>query len=562
MNQSKLFILVLLLLLFIVSCSKILLIPVTLIISGFFVVKKKYNIALIVLSVLFFISLIFDNKIETFNTEQSKEMVAVVPTENTPRVESTQANQPKSTQANQPKLTQANSEDNKQIGKPSTEKRHYHRLSIKEFSKLFFVLNSLLDQKYLEKYKMSIEEIIDNYRIKSIYDLSRTVLNREQNPRFNNFLEKITCRGKNGSVNYIECDNENYKKVYAFCELLYVYTLDLDKIIELINVNKIMSVCELSAKRSVLISNTSQTSYGFETIGLEYYLNEKSFSRKYYDILELLELDQILNKDKNESGFTLEEKLYNYHNSNKEAVKDLNSIMVLFDYYNIFDSYILNMEDDDFNWDLGILKSVDLNLKCWDLVYFFKEHDVKERIIKSINKITSVDDEFLNRGENPENPFDTTKEKNKNKSYKGSMINQLNQSNTNANTNLISDVYVEDDDIFTDTLNTHQKRFKTISDRNKRENEKIQNLLDKKINLKFIRENFNQKMVDITNDLIQLYSKRCDLDCYDSKNPMISRFLYYSKEILKILTNDERLIFVGILFIGLSIIFYFLGASR
>jgi len=236
MNQSKLFILVLLLLLFIVSCSKILLIPVTLIISGFFVVKKKYNIALIVLSVLFFISLIFDNKIETFNTEQSKEMVAVVPTENTDRVES-----PKSTQAKQPKSTQANSEDNKQIEKPSTEKRHYHRLSIKEFSKLFFVLNSLLDQKYLEKHKMSIEEIIDNYRIKSIYDLSRTVLNREQNPRFNNFLEKITCRGKNGSVNYIECDNENYKRVYAFCELLYVYTLDLDKIIELINVNKIIT---------------------------------------------------------------------------------------------------------------------------------------------------------------------------------------------------------------------------------------------------------------------------------------------------------------------------------
>ena len=163
MNQSKLFILVLLLLLFIVSCSKILLIPVTLIISGFFVVKKKYNIALIVLSVLFFISLIFDNKIETFNTEQSKEIVAIVPTENTPKIEP-----PKTTQIKQLKTTQVKSVDKKQTQQVSTEKRHYHMLSVKEFSKLFFVLNSLLDDKYLEKHKTSIEEIIDNYRIKSI----------------------------------------------------------------------------------------------------------------------------------------------------------------------------------------------------------------------------------------------------------------------------------------------------------------------------------------------------------------------------------------------------------
>ena len=117
-----------------------------------------------------------------------------------------------------------------------------------------------------------------------------------------------------------------------------------------------MSVCELRSKRYILEDFDNQTSYGFEKMGLEYYLNEKSFTRKYFDILRLLELDKELKIQKNERHLSLREHLYNYHHKNTKVVKDLNSIMVLFDYYSIFDNYVLNMEDDDYNWDLGILK--------------------------------------------------------------------------------------------------------------------------------------------------------------------------------------------------------------
>ena len=72
MNQSKLFILILLLPLFMVSCSKILLIPMTLIIMAFFIKKKQYNLALIVLSVLFFASMVFNNNIEFFQLKVHK----------------------------------------------------------------------------------------------------------------------------------------------------------------------------------------------------------------------------------------------------------------------------------------------------------------------------------------------------------------------------------------------------------------------------------------------------------------------------------------------------------
>jgi hypothetical protein len=232
--------------------------------------------------------------------------------------------------------------------------------------------------------------------------------------------------------------------------------------------------------------------------------------------------------------------------------------MVLFDFYEIFDKYILNMEDDAYNWNLGILKGVDLNLSCWDSVYYFTEYDVKGRIIKSINKLTSVDDEFLNRGYNPINPYDPKNNSDidsRSKNYRGSMRNMISD-------NMSDNGYIEEDDSFKGNLDTFKKRYKTIYDKNATEKERVRDKLDRKINLKYIRDNFNSKMIDIANDLINLSQKRCNLDCNDSKSPMFAKVIYYSRETLKLLTKEERMMYVGILLIILSIIFYFISASR
>lgn len=537
MNQSKLFILILLLVLFMVSCSKVLLIPVTLIIMAFFIKKKKYNLALIILSVLFFASMIFNNKIELFQNPQAggssqQGKASSQGTSPEPPTETTQM----------PQLTIPT--DTQDGGKNSI-----HRINISNYNQIFFVFNSLLETKYVTKNRKYIEDIIDNYKINSIFDLSTKVLNKEKNPLYNNFLEKITCL-ENNSVNYILCDNKNYKKLYAFCELLLVFTLDIDKIVELINKDGIMGVCELSAGRAILESFDNQSSFGYESLGLQYYLNEKSFTRKYFDILKLLELDTFLANDANESHMSLRERLYNYHNSNKEVVKDLNSIMVLFDYYSIFDKYVLNIEDDDYNWDLGILKSVDLNMPCWENVNFFTKYDVKERIIKSINKLTSVDDEFLNRGNPPSNPFDESKNPN------------LNSINMMRNSNTATEGYVEEEDLFKENLSTFQKRYKTMFDKKQNENKQVRQRLDKKLNLKYLKENFNSKMMEIIDDLALLSKKKCNLECNDTNFPAFSKFSFYVSEVLFIITKKERMMYVGILFVILSIIFNFIIASK
>lgn len=556
MKESKLFFLILLLVLFMVSCSKILLIPITLIITGFLVIKKKYNLALVVLTSLFFVSIIFNNKIESFqNSNGTTKSLNNLQTSSATDFD--KDDQPNVTTKSLDNLQNSSitdfDKDNQllEIKQDNLEESQDQiMINVNEYKKLFFVFNALLEPAYLEKNKKSIDHIINVYKIKSIFDLSKTVLNRDKNPIYNNFLEKITCRN-NGKVNYLLCDNINYKKMYAFCELLYVYTFDLDKIVELINKFKIMAVCELSANRYVLDSIKNKTSYGFEKLGLQYYLNEKSFTDKYYDILKLLKLDEFLYNDPNEAHLSLREKLYNYHNRNKEVVKDLNSIMVLFDYFNIFDKYILNIEDDDFNWNLGILKNVDLNLPCWEIVSYFIDYDVKERIIEAINRITSVDDEFLTRGDNPINPFANLD----NRTFDERLEQKINQYS-----NL--EEYQEETNLFSQDLNTFSKRFKEIKQKQVQENNEISEKLNTKINLQFIRENFSQKMNDITSDIIQLYSKKCNLECNDNENIFYAKFMYYLSEVFTILTKDDRMLFVGILFIIMSIIFNFILSSK
>ena len=564
MNETKLFLLVLLLVLFMVSTSKKMLIAVTLIITGFFIYKKQYNIALIVLSALFFTSLIYNNHIETFQSKTtSSQIEEPILSTTSGQIEepilsttSGQIEEPilstTSGQIEEPILSTTSGQIEEPIlsttSGPQTTKTSQAlqspqvnevRLTQKDYAQLFFVLKALLDETYYTVNSTYIDNVIDDYQIKSVFDLSKTVLNKEKNPLYNNFLEKLSCYQSDGSVNYITCDSTNYKKIYAFCELVLVFTLDLNNIIELINRYNVMKLCELSADRSLLDPYNNQTFYGFEVIGLQYYLNEKTFARKYYDILELLELDKYLNNDLGMEHITLREKLYNYNNSNKQAVKDLNSIMVLFDYYSIFDKYVLNLEDDDYNWNLGILKSVDLNLPCWDMVSFFTDYQVKDRIIKTINKLTSVDDEFLNRGTNPENPF----------------ADEPMPANSNEG-------YEEEEDLFKTNLQTFGKRYKKMVDDKKNEQKALEMKLDKKLNLNHVKTNFNKTMIDIIDDLALLMTRKCDLDCSDSTNPLFSKFIFYINEVFKILTKSERMLYVGMLMVVLGIIFNFINASK
>ena len=76
-----------------------------------------------------------------------------------------------------------------------------------------------------------------------------------------------------------------------------------------------------------------------------------------------------------------------------------------------------------------------------------------------------------------------------------------------------------------------------------------------------VGNNFSKTFIEIIEDLINLYSKRCALDCPD-KNNVINAISFYIKEIFKIFSFKGRLLYVGLFVIFISLILYFIEISK
>ena len=345
------------------------------------------------------------------------------------------------------------------------------------------------------------------YKIKNLFDLSNNILNKDDLPIYNNFLERITCIEDNNKINYVDCDNENYNKLYAFSELYLVYTLEVEKIIELINVHKIYKLCDLSAKRYLLKDGELET---YQHLGLVHYLNEESFSDKYYELLKILGLTEGL-----QNKLSVREALYNYNDKNKLLVKDLNSILVLFKFFKVVDPILLNYDEMEVNWELLILKSIDLTQPYWETIYYFKKYDLKNKIIKAVHKFTKTEDDVFSI-----ELADSVKKQEEEKKH----------------------------------TKKDNEEYKMIKKEDSCKNKKELEILNE-LSLRKIIENFSGKMTNIIDDFIDLYNNKCDGYNYFEK------YIYYFDKTIKILSKDERLFYVGILVFIIGILMNFVDLS-
>tara|TARA_B100000035_G_C20997050_1_gene553032 strand:+ start:57 stop:1571 length:1515 start_codon:yes stop_codon:yes gene_type:complete len=479
----------------------------TIIVLGSSIYLKKNNLSIILIVSIYLVSLIYKN-----NTEKFKIKSKVKVKEN---FENNNSNNSK------------NSNNKKSSNVVDLSKDIV--LTEKNYEEILFCFRSILDSNFD---KDVIDKTIKNYNIKDIYSFADKILNLEKDSIYNNLLDKITNKNENGETNYFECNNENYDKLYAFSELIKVYTLSIEKVLEIINLEKykgtpikIRSLCDLSSNRHILNHYDNQTSYGYEYQGLLYYLNEKSINEKYFKILELLELDKLLD-DKRK--IPLYEKLYYYNNKNTKISKDLNSIMVLFDYYEIFDKLRINNEEDDYNWNYGILKSIDLNKNYWENNEYFVKYNIKERIINTINKFSKENNEDDIFSIQLNNKYDETFKKSKDKKSE-------------------SDTYL--------------KEYKIIKELNDKSNKiKEVNVLDL-LSVEYLKNNFSQTFIDILEDLVNLYSKRCKLDC-PNDNTYLNKIKFYIINIFKVFTKKGRLLYVGLFVILITFILYFIEISK
>ena len=106
------------------------------------------------------------------------------------------------------------------------------------------------------------------------------------------------------------------------------------------------------------------------------------------------------------------------------------------------------------------------------------------------------------------------------------------------------------------------EEYKTVNELNDEAN-KIEdvNVLDM-LSLDYIFKNFNKKFTLIILELVDLTERRCDIDCNNYERPLLGKYIFYSKEILKILTKGERMFYVGLLVIFLAVLINFINMSK
>ena len=491
--MNKLIYLCLLLLLFLFSLNTKLMLVTIFCFVGICLYFKKKELLIIGLIILYVIS-IFNNNYESFDNPTGSTSTILNPTGST-----------STTKPNIPLSTEPTS------SLKIKDRYDYQYIDPDEYGKITHVLKSLLNEEYLESNRESIDEIIiNNSGITNIFTLSDAILNINNETKYNNFLEKITCI-KCNKVNYLDCDNINYKKLKAFSELIKIYTFPLDYVLYLINEHKIYKLCDVE---TYLNSENNKRKYGYENDGYMVYINKLSINNKYFKLLELLGLDTLLNNQN--SNIPLKERLYNYVDKNMKISKDLNSIVVLFHYYKILDDIRINNEEDDYNWDYSLLRNIDLNRNYWNDNPIFIEYKIKELIIKKINELTKEDKNIFRHELNKK--FDTKSDKDKD----------------------------------------NEQEYKTIN--NTKNKESIEFL--EKLNLKNIKTNFSKVFLDIIKELINLYKHKCTNECVDYGNEYINSIIYYLHNSIKILIKEGRMFYVGIFTIFLSLMLYFIEVSK
>lgn len=241
---------------------------------------------------------------------------------------------------------------------------------------LNYVMIKLLDHYYYLDNKKYIYDLLNQFQINTIYDLSDKIINTNNIPELNNLLEKLTSRRNNGDIDYMNItDNINYKKILSFCKFLRIYTFTTEFIIKLINKEDIYTIEDFLAKKSVLGKK-----YQFEYIGLNHYQKKTHFDNMYYDIIEFLELNSIVNLSE---PINLKDELVYDKKIKSELVKDINSIIVCLITYSIFDKTLIKNADFNETLFITLTKQINLNSKMWD-TYYFKKYQIKNKIIDKL----------------------------------------------------------------------------------------------------------------------------------------------------------------------------------
>jgi len=393
---------------------------------------------------------------------------------------------------------------------------------IKNNSTLEFSLKSELDQMiYVFK---NLTLLFDNESIRNILAIQKIT-----SP---DLLKEI---GSGSEDLTVSLSGDDLRKLRNYGYIYPIPGFNNDAIIAIIKQNPQL---DLNSKENTItqLNSIKDTLNTIQKQGLELYGNPAIINDKYYELLNILELNKLFNVDSVKNIKELETK------------KEIDYIVILFKTNNVLTSIELNTEDE--SWKLKSLQRLSGNYDK----YFgstnetLLKYDIKTKITnKLFNKKIELDKNLMV-------DFD--------------LINLSNKINQQAQ--LESKLYE------TEVDKQKKVEFEKIDNLNKVGNiyEQQKNKNNELIELNKIEKEFSNIGLDIVNDIINLfgnfgeesfknYIEFSDYEIEENTNKyVLHKYLYYFKQIIIIITKDGRMFYVGLMFLVISLLMYFIESSK
>lgn len=329
--------------------------------------------------------------------------------------------------------------------------------------------------------------------------------------------------------------NDDLRKLRNYGYLHPIPGFTIDNIILIIKQNPQLN---LNSKESTInqLENIKGSFDDVQKEGFEFYKNPSIMNDKYYEILNLLELNTLFNVNSVKDIIDVETK------------KEIDYIVILFKLNKVLTNIELN--DNTESWKLKSLQNL---AKNYDQ-YFgstnetLLKYDIKTKITnKLFNKKIELDKNLMV-------DFD--------------LINLSNKINQQAQLN--SKLYE------TEVEKQQKVEFEKIENLNKVGNiyEQKKNMNPELIEINKIEKEFSNVGLDIINDLINLfgsfgeesfknYIEFSEYDLEENTNKyMLHKYIYYFKQTIIILTKDGRMFYVGLMFMVIALLMYFIESSK
>ena len=380
-------------------------------------------------------------------------------------------------------------------------------LTLKNFKELGFVFNALFKMG-----ETDMRKILKKYCIEDLFGLK-------------NYIEYY----RNQADSEIDTTNWAYsEKAQTLSKLVPIYTLTPEDMVTLINREKI-TYTQLE-KDKVLRSRI----FGIDSLtnlSMEYYFNDKKLTKKHYKIITTLGLDNLLPEAIKENVTTLliTRRYYDYN------IKDVVGIAILFEHLGYINDEDITADwsSDDANGDEWVkikLIQIDLADNLFLNNELFKQHSVKRKIEKFLSKIEQEEKDRIAR-----ETIDFSKPFSEQQQEK-----QLFEARNKIKDDKISEYHSEivekmdadEDDIVSDvTFN-----FNNVDTLIKKSNSTLTGVLD-------------EIQVLYTNVSNTNYAPGSRV------NNMLTKYLVFVKELMNILTRDQRMLFVGLFLMIIAVIF-------